>query len=47
VRREFNEIERSLRSIGGTKAQGRVLCDLRDRTNDLESEVRKGAEDET
>jgi hypothetical protein len=37
LRSELNEIERLIRS----KAEGRVLSDLRDRTNDLENEVVK------
>ena len=40
VRREFNEIERLVRDIG-TKVHGRIIADLKDRTNDLENEITK------
>ena len=42
VRREFNEIERLVRDIG-TKVHGRIIADLKDRTNDLENEITKEA----
>jgi hypothetical protein len=41
IRNQLDAIDLLLRSIGGDKAQARVLSDLRDRTNDLENEVRK------
>jgi hypothetical protein len=46
VRAELDEIGRLLLTIGGDKAQGRVLSDLRDRTNDLANEVMKEASDD-
>jgi hypothetical protein len=44
LRSQLDEIEQLVREIGGgNKPQGRVIADLRDRTNDLEIEV-KGME---
>jgi len=40
VRGELNELEALLRAIG-TKVHGRIVADLKDRTNDLENEITK------
>ena len=40
VRDELNELEALLRAIG-TKVHGRIVADLKDRTNDLENEITK------
>jgi hypothetical protein len=41
LRSQLDEIERLVREIGENKSQGRVIADLRDRTNDLEIEVER------
>jgi hypothetical protein len=41
MRDQLDGIDRLLRAIGGSKAQARVIADLRDRTNDLANEVKR------
>jgi hypothetical protein len=42
VRAELDAIGRLLREWRSSKAQGRIVADLQDRTNDLTNEVKKG-----